>query len=67
MASNTNTHERFTEQDAAVKRSSDRSFGIVFAVVFVLIGLWPLIDGEPARPWSLIVATFFVLRIFRLA
>ena len=32
-----------------VKMGSERSFGIVFAVVFVLIGLWPLLGGEEVR------------------
>src|SRR4029453_10843201 len=29
--------------------SSDRSFGFVFAVVFCIIGCWPLLYGEPLR------------------
>ncbi len=45
-----------------VKESSDRSFGIVFAVVFALIGAWPLLfDGRP-RLWALAIsAVFFAL------
>lgn len=49
------THESFA-RDQQVKGSSDRSFGIVFTVVFAIIGLVPLIHGGALRLWSLIVA-----------
>lgn len=29
---------------------SERSFGFVFAVVFLIIGMWPLMAGDPPRP-----------------
>ena len=32
---------------------SDRSFGIIFSIVFLIISLWPLIAGESIRIWSL--------------
>jgi hypothetical protein len=41
--------------------SSDRSFGIVFAVVFCIIGCWPLLYGEPLRWWALVVAAVFAV------
>ena len=41
--------------------SSNRAFGILFFVVFLLIGLWPLINlGEP-RIWSLIISVIFLI------
>ena len=40
--------------------SSNRSFGLVFFIVFLLIGLWPLISGDSMRTWSLIIAIFFL-------
>ena len=58
-------HESFT-QSGPEKSGSDRSFGIVFAVVFLIIGLWPLWYAEGPRLWSLIVAaTFFGLALVR--
>ena len=57
------THESFREGDA-VKGSSNRSFGIVFAVVFAIIGLFPLIGGSSVRWWSLIVAGVFLALAF---
>ena len=52
-------HEDFGRDDGA-KAGSERSFGVVFAVVFVIIGLLPLWDGGPLRLWALIVAGAFL-------
>jgi hypothetical protein len=52
-------HEDFTMR--AVAPGSDRSFGLVFAGVFAVIGMLPLLrSGEP-RLWSLGLAVAFVL------
>jgi hypothetical protein len=45
----------------AVEGSSNRSFGFVFAVVFAIIGLWPLLGSGVLRWWSLVVAAVFAL------
>jgi hypothetical protein len=46
--------------------SSDRSFGFVFAVVFALIGCWPLLHLQPPRSWALgIAAAFAVVALVR--
>ena len=52
------THERLSE-DEVVQGSSDRSFGLVFAAVFAVIGLWPLFSGNGVRLWSLAIAFMF--------
>ncbi|MES9906103.1 MAG: SxtJ family membrane protein [Sedimenticola sp.] len=39
-----------------VPMGSERSFGIVFAVVFASIGLYPLVGGGGIRLWALVVA-----------
>ncbi len=44
-----------------VKVSSNRSFGIVFFVVFLLIALYPVINNEEIRVWSLIVSLIFLV------
>jgi len=59
----TSSHERF-ERDEHIEGSTDRTFGIVFAVVFALIGLWPLINGDDVRLWSLGVGAVFLLVAF---
>ncbi len=54
------THEDFSRTDA-VKASSNRGFGWVFTVVFLVIALWPLFSGHTLRWWSLIVSGVFLL------
>ena len=44
-----------------IKVGSNRSFGIVFFVVFLLIGLYPLFKNNDIRIWSLIVSLVFLL------
>ena len=44
-----------------IKISSNRSFGIVFFVVFLLIALYPLIHNEEIRIWSLIISLIFLV------
>ena len=44
-----------------VKISSNRSFGIVFFVVFLLIALYPLTYGGEIRIWSLIISILFLI------
>ncbi len=56
----TGTHESF-ERDKPVKGSTDRTFGIVFAVVFILIGLWPMTSGDGLRLWPLGLGAAFLL------
>ena len=44
-----------------IKISSNKSFGIVFAIVFFLIGLWPIIKSNDIRIWSLILSIIFLI------
>ncbi len=53
------THEDFTRDDE-VKAGTERAFGIVFAVVFTLVGLFPLFGDGAVRAWALIVAGAFL-------
>ena len=43
-----------------IKIGSNRSFGIVFFVVFLIIAIYPLIDGGAIRIWSLIISVIFL-------
>ena len=43
-----------------IKISSNRSFGVVFFVVFLLIALYPLINDGEVRIWSLITSIVFL-------
>ena len=53
------THERLGRDDTPAG-GSDRGFGIVFAILFMVIGLFPLLGGGPPRGWSLAVAGAFL-------
>tara|TARA_B110000438_G_C15779992_1_gene635868 strand:+ start:332 stop:727 length:396 start_codon:yes stop_codon:yes gene_type:complete len=44
-----------------IKISSNRSFGIVFFFVFLIISLWPLINENPLRVWSIYIAIVFLI------
>ena len=44
-----------------IKISSNRSFGIVFFIVFLLIALYPLTYGGEIRIWSLIISILFLI------
>jgi hypothetical protein len=43
------------------KTSSERSFGLVFAGVLAIIGIWPLLRGHELRLWPFPVAGAFLL------
>ena len=43
-----------------IKIGSNRSFGIVFFIVFLIIGLYPLIKDGDLRWWSLIISVIFL-------
>ena len=44
-----------------IKVGSNRSFGIVFFVVFLLVSLYPLINGDNIRFWSLAISGIFLI------
>ena len=47
-----------------IKISSNRSLGLVFFVVFLIVALWPLKHEEDIRLWSLVLSIiFFILGI----
>ena len=44
-----------------IKIGSNKSFGIVFFLVFLLISIYPLANNENVRYWSLIVSLIFLI------
>jgi hypothetical protein len=48
-------HEDLSRTDD-LKASSNRAFGWVFTVLFLVIGVRPLLSGAPPHWWSLIIA-----------
>ena len=43
------------------KMSSNRSFGLLFSFVFLIISLWPLLNEAPVRIWSIVIAIIFLI------
>jgi len=44
-----------------IKKSTNRSFGLVFFFVFLIIGFWPLLNEDSPRLWSLIISLVFLI------
>ena len=44
-----------------IKLPSNRNFGIVFSVVFLVISLWPLLSQNDVRIWSLVISGIFLI------
>ena len=50
--------------NSKIKISSNRSFGLVFFVVFLIVAFWPLKNAEDIRLWSLALSLiFFILGV----
>ena len=43
------------------EQTSVKSFGILFFLVFLIIGLWPKIAGDEIRLWSIIISIIFLV------
>ena len=44
-----------------IKISSNRSFGIVFFIVFLIISIFPLLKDENIKTWSVVVSIVFLI------
>ena len=42
-------------------KENNKSFGILFFIVFLLIALWPVKDTESIRVWSMIISLLFLI------
>ena len=43
-----------------IKSSSNKSFGIVFFIVFLIIAFYPLFNNESIRVWALLLSFIFL-------
>jgi len=59
MSSKSRTHENPERRDE-IKAGTDRAFGFVFAAVFAIIALLPLIDGGGVRLWAAAASVIFL-------
>tara|TARA_A100001015_G_scaffold312719_1_gene418460 strand:+ start:2383 stop:2769 length:387 start_codon:yes stop_codon:yes gene_type:complete len=44
-----------------IRIGSNRSFGIVFFIVFFIIGLWPLLNENEVRIWAVLISLVFLI------
>jgi len=44
-----------------IKIGSNKSFGIVFFIVFLIISLYPMLKGQDLRLWFLIISFIFLI------
>ena len=50
-----------TTNQSEAKMLSERSFGLIFTGIFLIVGVFPLITGGSYRQWALIVAAMFAV------
>ena len=43
-----------------IKLPSNRNFGIVFSIFFMIVALWPLLNQDELRMWSLLISIGFL-------
>tara|TARA_B100000945_G_scaffold186833_1_gene149878 strand:- start:1468 stop:1848 length:381 start_codon:yes stop_codon:yes gene_type:complete len=43
------------------EKTSNKSFGILFFIVFLIIGLWPILTSNDVRLWSLAISVIFLI------
>ena len=48
-------------KNTEIKISSNKSFGVVFFIVFLIVSIYPLINNGELRIWSLITAIIFLI------
>ena len=46
------------------EKPSEKSFGVIFSIVFLIVALYPLINSEGLRIWALVVSIIFFLLAF---
>ena len=44
-----------------IKISSNKSFGIVFFIVFIIFSIYPIINDNEIRVWSIVVSIIFLI------
>ena len=48
-------------KDQKIKIGSNKSFGIVFFIVFLIIAFWPLLNSNEINYWSLTISIIFLI------
>jgi hypothetical protein len=53
-----------TMSHLSTEQGSEKSFGIVFSIVFLIVALYPLMNSEDLRIWALVVSAIFSFLAF---
>ena len=53
-----------TTSHIQTEKPSEKSFGVVFSIVFLIVALYPLINSAGLRIWALVVSIIFFLLAF---
>ena len=53
-----------TTSHIVIEQSSEKSFGIVFSIVFLIVALYPLSNSEGLRIWALVASIIFFFLAF---
>lgn len=48
------------KSDLKIKIASEKSFGVVFSILFLIIAILPLFSEQQIRYWALILSTIFL-------
>ena len=48
-------------QNNKIKLGSNRNFGIVFFIVFLIVSIYPLLNDNSIRLWSLVIGIIFLI------
>ena len=56
--------EHKPRHSVSIEGPSERSFGVVFSVVFLIIAVQPMLSGQKVRLWSIVVASIFLILAF---
>ena len=43
------------------KNENNKSFGILFFIVFLIIGAWPVIESGSVRIWAMVISSIFLI------
>jgi len=54
----------FIKENIEIKKGSERNFGIVFGVVFLFIGSYPILFDNNLHLWALFISAFFIFLAF---
>ena len=44
-----------------LKLPTNRNFGIVFSILFLIVSLWPVLHDGDLRVWSLVISLLFLI------